>query len=108
MTKHANFVLIVPNGQELHQTLRQNIHEPSNLDHLADRGIKDQYVSRPKGNCPRLPISPSQILLPQCRTQNDRLLRDFSGDIRDTALFFPWSSGHFLRKNLPFIYAFFA
>ncbi len=32
----------VPNEQELHQTLRQNAHEPSNPDHLADTGIKDQ------------------------------------------------------------------
>jgi len=30
------------NEQELHQTLRQNVHEPSNPDHLADRRIKDQ------------------------------------------------------------------
>ncbi len=33
---------ITDNEQEPHQTLRQNVHEPSNPDHLADTGIKDQ------------------------------------------------------------------
>ncbi len=35
-------IIKVSNEQELHQTLRQNVHKPSNPDHLADTGIKDQ------------------------------------------------------------------